>query len=254
MLMVIDVGNTNIAIGIFEEKKLIHHWRLSTNKFKTSHEYGIDFCNLFFFNSILREDIKGIIVSSVVPSLQFEIEKMCNKFFNISPIIVSPGIKTGISVKIENPKELGADRIVNAVAAYYKYKKASIVVDFGTATTFDYISDKGEYEGGIIAPGLFISLNALAEKTSKLPYVDVNKPKKVVATNTVEAIQGGIYYGYIGLVKEIILRIKSEKKTEPLIIATGGIANLIAKEIKEIDIIDSYLTLEGLRILYERNS
>ena len=253
MILTIDIGNTNIAIGIFKNKKLIHHWRLSTIKIKTCDEYGIDFCNLFFYSNIRKEDIKGIIISSVVPSLQDEIERMCIKFFNIKPLIVGPGIKTGISIKIENPKELGADRVVNAVAAFYKFKKASIVVDFGTATTFDYISNKGEYEGGLISPGLYISINALAEKTSKLPFVDVHKPSKVVATNTVEAIQSGVFYGYIGLVKEIISRIKNEKKSEPLVVATGGISNLISKEILEIDVIEPNLTLEGLNILYEKN-
>lgn len=253
MLLTIDIGNTNIAIGIFEKEKLTHHWRISTNKLKTSYEYGIDFCNLFFYSNILKEQVKGIIISSVVPSLQDEIELMCNKFFNIQPLIVSPGIKTGISIKIENPKELGADRVVNAVAAFTKYKKACIVVDFGTATTFDYISEKGEYEGGLISPGLFISLGALAEKTSKLPSVDFHKPSKVVATNTVEAIQSGVFYGYIGLVKEIIKRIKLEKESNPLVIATGGISSIISKEIKEINIVDPYLTLEGLKILYEKN-
>ncbi len=253
MLLTIDIGNTNIAIGIFKNKDLIHHWRLSTNKLKTSYEYGIDFCNLFFYSNILKENIKGIIISSVVPSLQDEIEKMCKTFFNIAPIIVGPGIKTGLSIKIENPKELGADRVVNAVAAYTKFKKSCIVVDFGTATTFDYISENGEYEGGLISPGIFISLNALAEKTSKLPFVDIHKPSKVVATNTVEAIQSGIFYGYIGLVKEIITRIKQEKNSQSLVIATGGISTLISKEIKEIDIVDPYLTLDGLRIIYEKN-
>ena len=253
MLLTIDIGNTNIAIGIFKNKDLIHHWRLSTNKFKTSYEYGIDFCNLFFYSNILKENIKGIIISSVVPSLQDEIEKMCKIFFNITPIIVGPGIKTGLSIKIENPKELGADRVVNAVAAYTKFKKSCIVVDFGTATTFDYISENGEYEGGLISPGIFISLNALAEKTSKLPFVDIHKPSKVVATNTVEAIQSGIFYGYIGLVKEIITRIKQEKNSQSLVIATGGISTLISKEINEIDVVDPYLTLEGLRIIYEKN-
>ncbi len=254
MLMAIDVGNTNIVLGIFNGKKLFKHWRISTNKFKTSDEYGMDFCNLFFYGNIVREDIKGIIISSVVPSLEYEIEKMCKDFFYIKPVIVAPGIKTGISIKIENPKELGADRIVNAVAAYYKFKRECIVVDFGTATTFDYVTSKGEYLGGVIAPGLFISLNALAEKTSKLPHVEIEKVDKVIGTNTVSAIQSGIYFGYIGLVKEIINRMKREKNSNPLIIATGGIAPLISSEIKEINIIEPYLTLEGLRILYEKNS
>ena len=253
MLLTIDIGNTNIAIGIFQGNDLLYHWRLSTNKLKTSYEYGIDIYNLFFYSNILKENIKGIIISSVVPSLQDEFEKMCKNFFNINPVIVGPGIKTGISIKIENPKELGADRVVNAVAAFYKYKTSCIIVDFGTATTFDYVSEKGEYQGGLIAPGLFISLSALAEKTSKLPFVDIHKPSKIVATNTVEAIQSGIYYGYIGLVKEIIKRIKEEKSITSIVIATGGISNLISKEIKEIDKIEPYLTLEGLKILYEKN-
>lgn len=254
MLLAIDIGNTNIVVGVFKGKDLINSWRISTNKFKTSDEYGIKFCNLFFYSNILKENIKGIIISSVVPTLEFEIESMCKKYFGISPLIVAPGIKTGIKVKIENPKELGADRIVNAVSAYNKFKKACIIVDFGTATTFDYVSESGEYEGGLISPGIFISLNALAERTSKLPYVEFERPKRVVATNTVEAIQGGIFFGYIGLVREIIKRIKFEKNREAIVVATGGVAKLIAKEIEEIDIVDLNLTLEGLRILYEKNS
>jgi type III pantothenate kinase len=229
MLLVIDVGNTNITFGLFKDDLLVNHWRLTTDIHKTSDAYGIDFCNIFFFSNVDREIINGIIISSVVPPVEHTLIEMSRKYFHLEPIVISPGIKTGISIQIENPKELGADRIVNAVAAYNMYKKCVIVVDFGTATTFDCISEKGEYKGGAIAPGLMISLEALVKNTSKLPNVDIIPPKKIIGTNTVNAMQVGIFYGYIGLVDGLIKRIKKESGESCFVIATGGIANLIAK-------------------------
>ncbi len=253
MLLVIDIGNTNITFGIFKGNNLNKHWRLPTDKHKTVDAYAIDFCNIFFFSNIQRENIKGIIISSVVPPLEYTLTSMCKKYFNINPMVVSPGIKTGISIQIENPKELGADRIVNAVAAYAKVNQSVIVVDFGTATTFDCITEKGIYKGGVIAPGLLISLEALVNNTSKLPTVDIKFLNKVVANNTVNAIQSGIFFGYIGLVEGIIKRIKEEQGFNSKVIATGGIAKLISSEVSEIDDVDEFLTLRGLRIIYQKN-
>ncbi len=253
MLLVIDVGNTNITFGIFKGDDLLNHWRLPTDKHKTVDAYAIDFCNIFFFSNIRREEIEGIIISSVVPPLEFTLTSMCKKYFHSIPMLVSPGIKTGISIQIENPKELGADRIVNAVAAYAQFKQCVIVVDFGTATTFDCITEKGVYRGGVIAPGLLISLEALVSNTSKLPTVDIKPLHKIVANNTVNAIQAGIFYGYIGLVEGIIERIKNEQNCNSKVIATGGIAKLIATEAKCIDVVDEFLTLKGLNIIYNKN-
>lgn len=253
MLLVIDVGNSNITFGIYKNDKLVNHWRLTTDKSKTVDSYGIAFCNIFFFSNVERGSINGVIISSVVPPLENIIKEMSKKYFNIEPMIVSPGIKTGMAIHLDNPRELGADRIVNAVAAYEKFKSSVIIVDFGTATTFDYVSDNGIYEGGVISPGVRISLEALVKNTSKLPNVDIKKVKNIVASNTVDAIQSGIYYGYVGLVDGIIKRIKTEKKESSKVIATGGLANLIFSESTEIEIVDEFLTLEGLNILYNKN-
>jgi type III pantothenate kinase len=256
MLLVIDVGNTNTVLGLFDENSLQHDWRIRTEIDHTIDEYGVLIYNLYQSSRMKAKEIKAvtaIIISCVVPPMLNILEPLCIKYFNIRPLIVGPGIKTGMPIFYDNPKEVGADRIVNAVAAYDKYHKESIIVDFGTATTFDYISPKGEYMGGCIAPGILISSEALFERASKLPRVEFSKPKMVVTKDTISAMQAGIMFGYAGLVDGIVERMKAEVKTNPLVIATGGLARIVARETKSIDKIEDMLTLDGLRIIYNLN-
>ncbi|MFQ6082734.1 MAG: type III pantothenate kinase [Candidatus Aminicenantia bacterium] len=253
MLLAIDIGNTNITLGIFKEERLITDWRIFTEKEKTTDEYGISILNLFNFSKLNPAKIKAIIISSVVPPLTPVFSEMSRKYFKVKPLIVEPGIKTGISIQYDSPHEVGADRIVNGVAAFNKYRGPCIVVDFGTATTFDAISDKGEYLGGAIAPGIHISAEALFQKTAKLPRVEIKKPKRVIGRTTVSSLQSGLYFGYIGLIKNIILEMKKELGPKTKVISTGGFSAEMTKEIKLIHCHDPYLTLEGLRIIYERN-
>ncbi len=259
MLLVIDVGNTTTVIGIFDGEELVESWRVGTQVERTTDEYGILFKELLVFSKVRRKDIDGIIISCVVPPLRPSLEGLARKYFNLEPLIVEPGIRTGMPIHIDNPREVGADRIVNAVAGYHKYKTSLIIIDFGTATTFDFISSKGAYEGGVIAPGLVISAEALFREASKLPRVELLRPKNVIGKNTITAMQSGIVLGYAGLVENIVQRMKEEIKKsypdepEPKVIATGGLARLIANETNCIQEVDENLTLEGLRILYWLN-
>lgn len=254
MLLVIDVGNSNTVLGLYDGHSLVRDWRIATDTAKTVDEYAILIYELFRFSSIESDVVDDIIISSVVPALTGVLERLSLRYFNLRPYVVGPGIRTGMPIHYENPKEVGADRIVNAVAGFERYGTALIIVDFGTATTFDLVNGKGQYCGGVIAPGVMISAEALFQKASKLPRVEFVKPPSIIAKNTVGAMQAGIFYGYVGLVDEIVMRIKAESRENLRVIATGGLAAMIAEESKTIEEVHEFLTLEGLRILYERNS
>lgn len=253
LIFVFDVGNTNIVLGVYDKEELIHHWRIETNRNRTEDEYGMMIKELFDHVHLSFAEISGIIISSVVPPIMFSLERMCQKYFHVKPMVVGPGIKTGLNIKYENPREVGADRIVNAVAAIHEYGSPLIIVDFGTATTYCYINEQGQYMGGSIAPGIGISTEALYSRAAKLPRIEIARPDDIIGKNTVAAMQSGIFFGYVGQVDGIVQRIKSQCSKKPKVIATGGLAALIAEESTTIEIVDPFLTLKGLKLIYKRN-
>jgi type III pantothenate kinase len=253
VLIALDIGNTEIVAGVYEGSALRNHWRVSTERRKTADEYGILFLSLMDHGGLDPDLLDSAIIASVVPPLTQTLEDACSRYLRVQPIVVGPGVKTGISVKYENPKEVGADRIVNAVAAYDRYGAPAIVVDFGTATTYDAISRDGEYLGGAIAPGIGISLEALFQRAAKLPRIELVKPPSVVGRNTVSSMQSGIVFGFAGQVDEIVRRMREEIGGDAFVVATGGLAELIAPETSTIQKVDRLLTLWGLRVIHQRN-
>jgi len=253
MLLVMDIGNSTIVMGLYHGDELRRHWRVATDRNKTEDEYGMLVTSLFQHGGLELAQVSGVIISSVVPPLNYTIERMCEKYLHQKPLIVGPGIKTGLNIKYEYPREVGSDRIVNAVAAIHHYGAPLIVVDFGTATTFCYVDERGQYWGGAIAPGIVISSEALVSRAAKLPRIEIAKPASVVGRNTIAAMQAGIYYGFVGQVEGIVRRIIAEYGTEPTVVATGGLASLVADETTCIHVVDPYLTLKGLRLIYQRN-
>jgi type III pantothenate kinase len=258
MLLALDVGNTNTVLALYDLERegaegLIANWRVTTQKTQTADEFGVLILNLLSLHKIEPSSVSGVIISSVVPPLDSTLRRVSERYFKIKPLFVEPGIKTGMPLLIDNPAELGADRAANGVAAFERYGGPCVVVDFGTATSFDVISAKGEFLGGVIAPGLGISADALFSRAARLARVNIKKPPKAIGTNTVANLQSGLFFGYIGLIDGILERILAELPTPPKVIATGGLATLIADDSKYITGVDHLLTLDGLRLIYLRN-
>lgn len=254
MILVVDVGNTNINFGVYEGEKMLVMFKLTSKLSRTSDEFGVSIRELLSLNDIDYKDIKGSIIASVVPNVMHSLTTAIERYLNCKPLIVGPGIKTGIKIKIENPKELGADRIVDSVAAYEKYGGPVLILDFGTATTYDLVTEDGSFVSGITAPGIRISAKALWEDTAKLPEIEIRKPASILSQETVSSMQAGLVYGQIGQTEYIIDKVREESGfTDMKVVATGGLGSIISDETKKIDVYDKFLTLDGLRILYEKN-
>ncbi|WP_124726328.1 type III pantothenate kinase [Staphylospora marina] len=252
-LLLMDVGNTNIVLGVYRGEELSHHWRLQTDRNATEDEFGMMLKSLLTHVGFGLDDFEGVIISSVVPPLTNVLTRMTEKYMGLTPLVLGPGVKTGLNIKTDNPREVGADRIANAVAAIELYGAPVIIVDFGTATTFCFIDEDGNYLGGAITPGVNISAEALVQRAAKLTRVEIVKPEAVVGRNTVQSVQAGVYYGYVGVVDEIVTRMKALLKKRPKVVATGGLASLICNDTRTIDEVNPHLTLQGLKIIYERN-
>ncbi|NLN16106.1 MAG: type III pantothenate kinase [Firmicutes bacterium] len=253
MILAVDIGNTHTVLGLFRGKGLVASWKLQTDSRRTEDEMGSCLLSLFRAGGIDKEEIQGVVVSCVVPPIMHTFEEMVHRYLGVRPLVVGPGIKTGIPVHYENPKEVGSDRIANAVATVHHHGVPAIVVDFGTATSFDAISRDGAYLGGAIAPGIWIATEALFLQTAKLPRIDLARPARAIGKNTVSSLQAGIIFGFVGMVEELVARLKEELTGSPVVVATGSYARLIAGETKVIDKVDLELTLEGLRLIYDMN-
>lgn len=253
MLLVIDVGNTNTVMGLYDGDTLTGSWRLETKKERTSDEMGIFLKEILNFSKYDLTQIQAIAISNVVPTLGYALHEMCERYFHLKPFLVTADVKSPLKIKLDHPKEIGADRIVNAVAAHIEHKCDAVIIDFGTATTFDVVSQSGDYLGGAICPGINISAEALFQRASKLPRVEIAKPEHAIGRSTIECMQSGLYYGYIGLVDALVTRLAVEFGKKLFVIATGGLASVIARDSKTIDKVDDLLTLKGLKFLYEQS-
>jgi type III pantothenate kinase len=253
MLLCVDIGNTNIVMGLYRGEELLTHWRISTDQQRMPDEYGMLLIALLAHHGFTSQEIDGIALASVVPPVTDTFCEMLRHYLAPKPFIVDSGVKTGVAIRYDNPREVGADRVVNAAAAYTLYGGPACIVDFGTATTFDALSAKGEYLGGAIAPGVRVAAEALFQRTAKLPRIDLQRPKKAIGTNTVDSMRAGILFGYVGLVEGMVARFRRELGPEMRVIGTGGLAGVIAEETKVIEVVDPWLTLKGLRLIYEMN-
>ena len=253
MILTMDIGNTNIKTALFDGREMFKYWRMSTSITSTSDEYGVRLASMFMHEGVSTDVVEGVIVSSVVPTINYTIEHMFLNYFGKAPLFVAPGVKTGINIKYDNPRELGSDRIANAVATYDEYGGPCIFIDFGTATTFGVVDREGSFLGGSICPGIKLSSEALVTGTAKLPRFELARPDNVIGRTTLSNLQSGMYYGYVGLVRNIVRKIRQELDEDAFVVATGGMALMIAEESKVIDKLDGLLTLKGLRLIYERN-